>query len=86
VRSPETTRGCCRGTAPLESLSKKEVLQNYENRVRIMKQTMTEEIATATGSTKRMMKIVQSTSKYMVPKLDQKCCDIRILCETLNHM
>jgi hypothetical protein len=35
---------------PLERFEQKEIFQNYENRVRIMKQTRTEEDAMATSS------------------------------------
>jgi hypothetical protein len=45
----------------------------------------TEEMATATGSTKPMTEIVQSTSKYMVPKSDWMLRH-GIFSVTLHHM
>jgi hypothetical protein len=81
----EIPRGCCQRIAPpWKGLGKKEVLENYEKRMKEMEVT-TETIPTATCSAEPTEDIIQPTSKYLAPK-HKLLMQQQIWFVTLYHM
>jgi hypothetical protein len=67
-----------------KGLNKKEVLKNYEKRMKEME--MTENILTTTCSAEPMEEIVQPTSKYLAPRCRLLLQHQNFVCNTQPHV